>query len=67
MEVNASPGLRGVEGVTQVDAAKQIVRFIEKILSQTVLKPGARAKLLQRLSAVVTSIVISEKHYVWTF
>ena len=30
MEVNASPGLRGVEEVTQVDVAKQIVQFIEK-------------------------------------
>ena len=67
MDVNASLGFRGLEEVTQVDIAKQIVQFIEKTLSKTVLKPRARAKLLQRLSAVVTSILISEKRYVWTF
>ena len=30
MEVNASPGLRGVEEVTQIDVAHQIVGFIER-------------------------------------
>jgi len=30
MEVNASPGLRGAEEVTQIDVAHQIVGFIER-------------------------------------
>ncbi len=30
MEVNASPGLEGIEGVTGVDIAGQIIRWIEK-------------------------------------
>lgn len=30
MEVNSSPGLEGIEGATNVDIAKRIIRFIER-------------------------------------
>jgi ribosomal protein S6--L-glutamate ligase len=30
LEVNSSPGLRGIEGCTAIDVAGQIIRFIEK-------------------------------------
>lgn len=37
MEVNASPGLEGIEGVTRVDVAGKIVQFLEKQVKSAVL------------------------------
>ena len=30
LEVNASPGLQGIEGATGVNVAKHIIQFVEK-------------------------------------
>ena len=30
LEVNASPGLEGIEGTTQIDIAGKIIEFIER-------------------------------------
>lgn len=35
MEVNSSPGLNGIEKVTQIDVAGKIIEFIEKEVSKT--------------------------------
>jgi len=40
LEVNSSPGLRGIEGVTQKDVAGKIIGFIEKNHSKNPLEQG---------------------------
>ncbi|MFQ5400333.1 MAG: RimK family alpha-L-glutamate ligase [Anaerolineae bacterium] len=34
LEVNSSPGLKGIEGVTKVDVAREIIRFLEHAWSK---------------------------------
>lgn len=42
MEVNASPGLEGIEGTTGIDVAGQIIKLVEKKMKAAVKKEGNR-------------------------
>ncbi len=45
MEVNASPGLEGIEGVTGVDIAGHIIRWVEQKVRAGKLSPASKRKL----------------------
>ncbi len=43
LEVNSSPGLEGIETVTKIDVAGQIIEYLEKCTKQSVRKPNTRS------------------------
>lgn len=42
LEVNSSPGLEGIEKVTQKNIAEQIIRFMERVVGKSKLKKGRK-------------------------
>jgi ribosomal protein S6--L-glutamate ligase len=44
LEVNSSPGLEGIEQVTQVDVATEIVGFLEQAAQKKQRNPSAKRR-----------------------
>lgn len=44
LEVNASPGLEGIENATKTDVASRIIQFAEKLADGTIQHPSARTR-----------------------
>lgn len=48
LEVNSSPGLEGIEKVTETDVATEFIRFLEQNLSKKKRRPAAKRSIRRR-------------------